>query len=140
MIAVGFTKSGHTDIHTDRQMRSKPEVAPQHPRVVIQLKTKTVLLVCDAAQAVFNEFCSMFDPGKPAFVPKKGKPNVIMFVGLQGKSYSLSPFSKTQNLLLSVLTLSGLVPLISSSRMLPRQRFLSMAGTNSKLFELKSEH
>jgi hypothetical protein len=38
----------------------------------------------------------MLDPGKPAFVPKKGKPNVIMFVGLQGKSYSLSPFSKTQ--------------------------------------------
>jgi signal recognition particle subunit SRP54 len=47
-------------------------------------------------QAVFNELCSMLYPGKPAFVPKKGKPNVIMFVGLQGKSYSLSPFSKTQ--------------------------------------------
>jgi len=27
----------------------------------------------------------MLDPGKPAFVPKKGKPNVIMFVGLQGE-------------------------------------------------------
>jgi hypothetical protein len=47
---------------------------------------------------------------------------------------------KDGNLLLSVLILSELVPLISSSRMLPRQRFLSMAGTNSKLFELKSEH
>ncbi|KAG0625425.1 hypothetical protein M758_2G054000 [Ceratodon purpureus] len=35
-------------------------------------------------QAVFNELCNMLDPGKPAFVPKKGKPNVIMFVGLQG--------------------------------------------------------
>ncbi|CAM6101942.1 unnamed protein product [Calypogeia fissa] len=35
-------------------------------------------------EAVFNELCSMLDPGKPAFVPKKGKPNVIMFVGLQG--------------------------------------------------------
>lgn len=36
-------------------------------------------------QAVFNELCNMLDPGKPAFVPKKGKPNVIMFVGLQGE-------------------------------------------------------
>ncbi|KAH8970087.1 hypothetical protein BDL97_02G069300 [Sphagnum fallax] len=35
-------------------------------------------------QAVFNELCNMLDPGKAAFVPKKGKPNVIMFVGLQG--------------------------------------------------------
>ncbi|KAG6547007.1 hypothetical protein Mapa_011624 [Marchantia paleacea] len=35
-------------------------------------------------EAVFNELCAMLDPGKPAFTPKKGKPNVIMFVGLQG--------------------------------------------------------
>lgn len=26
----------------------------------------------------------MLDPGKPAFTPKKGKTNVVMFVGLQG--------------------------------------------------------
>lgn len=26
----------------------------------------------------------MLDPGKPSFTPKKGKPSVIMFVGLQG--------------------------------------------------------
>ncbi|KAF7028015.1 hypothetical protein CFC21_041768 [Triticum aestivum] len=25
----------------------------------------------------------MLDPGKPAFTPKKGKPSVVMFVGLQ---------------------------------------------------------
>ncbi|XP_048549084.1 uncharacterized protein LOC125534913 [Triticum urartu] len=25
----------------------------------------------------------MLDPGKPVFTPKKGKPNVVMFVGLQ---------------------------------------------------------
>ena len=30
----------------------------------------------------------MLDPGKPAFTPKKGKPNVVMFVGLQGQSDS----------------------------------------------------
>ncbi|CAA6656277.1 unnamed protein product [Spirodela intermedia] len=35
-------------------------------------------------QAVFNELCKMLDPGKPSFTPKKGKPSVIMFVGLQG--------------------------------------------------------
>ena len=31
-----------------------------------------------------NELSSMLDPGKQPFVPKKGQPNVIMFVGLQG--------------------------------------------------------
>ncbi|EMS65890.1 Signal recognition particle 54 kDa protein 2 [Triticum urartu] len=35
-------------------------------------------------QAVFTELCNMLDPGKPAFTPKKGKPSVVMFVGLQG--------------------------------------------------------
>jgi|SaaInlStandDraft_6_1057023.scaffolds.fasta_scaffold17230_1 signal recognition particle subunit SRP54 len=33
---------------------------------------------------VFNELVSMLDPGVEPFRPKKGKPNVIMFVGLQG--------------------------------------------------------
>jgi hypothetical protein len=89
---VGFTKSGHTYRQTDvLQTRSGSTISQGCNPV----KDQNVLLVCDA-QAVFNELCSMLDPGKPAFVPKKGKPNVIMFVGLQGKSYSLSPFSKTQ--------------------------------------------
>ncbi|GAY65636.1 hypothetical protein CUMW_242670 [Citrus unshiu] len=35
-------------------------------------------------QAIFNELCKILDPGKPSFTPKKGKPSVIMFVGLQG--------------------------------------------------------
>ena len=26
----------------------------------------------------------MLDPGKPSFTPKKAKPSVVMFVGLQG--------------------------------------------------------
>ena len=34
--------------------------------------------------AVFNELCKLIDPGVPAWHPTKGKPNVIMFVGLQG--------------------------------------------------------
>ena len=28
----------------------------------------------------------MLDPRKPSFTPKKGKPSVVMFVGLQGQS------------------------------------------------------
>uniref|UniRef100_A0A0E0L4H9 Signal recognition particle 54 kDa protein n=1 Tax=Oryza punctata TaxID=4537 RepID=A0A0E0L4H9_ORYPU len=35
-------------------------------------------------QAVFAELCNMLDPGKPSFTPTKGKPSVVMFVGLQG--------------------------------------------------------
>ncbi|OWM77517.1 signal recognition particle 54 kDa protein 2-like [Punica granatum] len=35
-------------------------------------------------QAIFNELCKMLDPGKPSFTPKKGKPSIVMFVGLQG--------------------------------------------------------
>ncbi|KAF2559513.1 hypothetical protein F2Q68_00013460, partial [Brassica cretica] len=35
-------------------------------------------------QAIFGELCKMLDPGKPAFAPKKAKPSVVMFVGLQG--------------------------------------------------------
>ncbi|KAG0589363.1 hypothetical protein KC19_1G015900 [Ceratodon purpureus] len=35
-------------------------------------------------QAVFDELCCMLDPGKPVFVPRKGQPTVVMFVGLQG--------------------------------------------------------
>lgn len=33
---------------------------------------------------VFEELCRLVDPGVEAFKPKKGKRNVIMFVGLQG--------------------------------------------------------
>jgi len=35
-------------------------------------------------QAVFDELCALLDPGKKPFKPQKGKPNVFMFVGLQG--------------------------------------------------------
>nr|XP_009603108.1 signal recognition particle 54 kDa protein 2-like [Nicotiana tomentosiformis]XP_016501304.1 PREDICTED: signal recognition particle 54 kDa protein 2-like [Nicotiana tabacum] len=35
-------------------------------------------------KAVFDELCKILDPGKPSFTPKKGKPSVVMFVGLQG--------------------------------------------------------
>nr|CAB3482418.1 unnamed protein product [Digitaria exilis] len=38
-------------------------------------------------KAIFAELCHMLDPGKPPFTPTKGKgnkPNVVVFVGLQG--------------------------------------------------------
>ena len=34
--------------------------------------------------AVFRELCSLLDPGVPVWEPKKGRANIIMFVGLQG--------------------------------------------------------
>jgi signal recognition particle subunit SRP54 len=33
---------------------------------------------------VYDELCNLLDPGIKPFQPKKGHPNVIMFVGLQG--------------------------------------------------------
>lgn len=35
-------------------------------------------------KAIFNELCNMLDPKTTPYQPKKGVPNVIMFVGLQG--------------------------------------------------------
>ncbi|KAF8371107.1 hypothetical protein PRIPAC_77536 [Pristionchus pacificus] len=35
-------------------------------------------------KTVFQELLKLLDPGVSQFVPQKGKPNVIMFVGLQG--------------------------------------------------------
>jgi signal recognition particle subunit SRP54 len=35
-------------------------------------------------QVVFDELCNMLDSGKEPYRPKKGRPNVFMFVGLQG--------------------------------------------------------
>ncbi|KAL5722328.1 signal-recognition-particle GTPase [Ranunculus cassubicifolius] len=34
--------------------------------------------------AIFNELVRLLDPGKPCFAPKRSKPSVVMFVGLQG--------------------------------------------------------
>jgi signal recognition particle subunit SRP54 len=35
-------------------------------------------------RAVYEELCRLLDPGTKPFKPTKGKPNIIMFVGLQG--------------------------------------------------------
>lgn len=41
-------------------------------------------------RAVFDHLVELIDPGVEAFKPKKGKPNVIMFVGLQGAGKTTS--------------------------------------------------
>ncbi|KAI3835541.1 hypothetical protein MKW92_034640 [Papaver armeniacum] len=40
--------------------------------------------------AIFDELCKMLDTGKPSFTLKKGKPSVVMFVGLQGSGKTTS--------------------------------------------------
>lgn len=41
-------------------------------------------------RAVFDELCAMLDPGTEPAVLKKGRPNVVMFVGLQGNGKTTS--------------------------------------------------
>ncbi|KAA8494173.1 Signal recognition particle 54 kDa protein [Porphyridium purpureum] len=41
-------------------------------------------------KAVFEELCEMLDPGNKPVALKKGKPNVVMFVGLQGNGKTTS--------------------------------------------------
>uniref|UniRef100_A0A7S0ZHG9 Signal recognition particle 54 kDa protein n=1 Tax=Timspurckia oligopyrenoides TaxID=708627 RepID=A0A7S0ZHG9_9RHOD len=41
-------------------------------------------------KAVFDELCEMLDPGNKPVTLKKGKPNVVMFVGLQGNGKTTS--------------------------------------------------
>ncbi|SPQ96940.1 Signal recognition particle 54 kDa protein [Plasmodiophora brassicae] len=41
-------------------------------------------------KAVFESLCELLDPGKEPFKPVRGKPNVIMFVGLQGSGKTTS--------------------------------------------------
>ena len=46
-------------------------------------------------KTVFDELCKLVDPGVEPFKPTKGKPNVVMFVGLQGSGKTTS-FSCTK--------------------------------------------
>ena len=69
-------------------------------KLVIKLRTniKKSINLEDAASglnkrkliqhAIFDELCKLLDANKDKlYQPKKGQPNVIMFVGLQGKSF-----------------------------------------------------
>ncbi|KAE8775953.1 Signal recognition particle 54 kDa protein 2 [Hordeum vulgare] len=44
----------------------------------------------DKRRVVFDELCNMLDAGKPDFAPEKGKPCVVMFVGLQGSGKTIT--------------------------------------------------
>ena len=57
--------------------------------------------------AVFNELCKLIDPGVPAWHPAKGKPNVIMFVGLQGSGKTTTCTKVLSAVPLGKLGLSG---------------------------------
>lgn len=62
-------------------------VATLKSNITTRLKiegTEAVDLGRFAEKVVITELVSLLDPGKPAWKPKRGKPNVVMFVGLQG--------------------------------------------------------
>lgn len=69
-------------------------------------------------KAVFESLCELLDPGKEPFKPVRGKPNVIMFVGLQGSGKTTSCtklaywYQKRVSPLYSVHTLSELALLL----------------------------
>ncbi|KAI7735368.1 hypothetical protein M8C21_017542 [Ambrosia artemisiifolia] len=55
--------------------------------------------------ALFNEFSMMLDPGEPSFTPKKSKPRVVMFAGLQGKMALATHFQTSCLMKVKVATL-----------------------------------
>ena len=63
-------------------------VSQLRKNVLARVGTDTGPAVFDKAKlvekCVVAELVSMLDPQRPAFKPKKGKSNVVMFVGLQG--------------------------------------------------------
>src|SRR3978361_531366 len=48
-------------------------------------------------KTVFDELVKLVDPHAEPFKPKKGKPNVIMFVGLQGAGKTTTCTNRAQN-------------------------------------------
>ena len=56
-------------------------------------------------KAVFQELVQLVDPGVKPYQPKKGKANVIMFVGLQGKKLCILHFGLTYRVTHKVETL-----------------------------------
>ena len=52
------------------------------------------LLTYLIVKAVFQELVQLVDPGVKPYQPKKGKANVIMFVGLQGMQLFKQMFSR----------------------------------------------
>ncbi|KAK1371959.1 Signal recognition particle 54 kDa protein [Heracleum sosnowskyi] len=61
----------------DMQTNIKNVLATQYGSAGHDKRNNIKKLVC-------NELCKILDSGKPSFTPKKEKPSVVMFVGLQG--------------------------------------------------------
>uniref|UniRef100_A0A0D9WIG0 Signal recognition particle 54 kDa protein n=1 Tax=Leersia perrieri TaxID=77586 RepID=A0A0D9WIG0_9ORYZ len=59
-------------------------------RIVVNLDARTNDKRRIIHEAVFTELCNMLDSGKPSFTPTKGKPSVVLFVGLQGSGKTTS--------------------------------------------------
>ena len=59
------------DVTKERRVKHAPEL--------LQIRDKS-----EVAKAVFNELCSMLSCDRKAYELRKGRPNVVMFVGLQG--------------------------------------------------------
>eukprot|EP01137_Pigoraptor_chileana_P017563 Opistho-2@75813 len=62
-----------------KQLRTNVKAAIDFDEMAAGLNKRRII-----QKAVFDELCRLVDPGVKPFQPVKGKPNVIMFVGLQG--------------------------------------------------------
>ena len=67
------------NIRLVKQLKDNVKAAIDFDEVAQGLNKRVII-----QQAVFQELVKLVDPGVEAYKPKKGKPNVIMFVGLQG--------------------------------------------------------
>jgi hypothetical protein len=70
---------------SQRNRSCRPEFGTYRERAA----DRGLILSVACLQAVVDEIRRMLDPGKPSFTPSKGKPNVVMFVGLQGQWLSI---------------------------------------------------
>jgi len=67
------------NIRLVKQLKDNVKAAIDFDEVAQGLNKRVII-----QQAVFQELVKLVDPGVEAYKPKKGKANVIMFVGLQG--------------------------------------------------------
>jgi signal recognition particle subunit SRP54 len=70
------------DINLQQVLRLRENVKNQVK--LMQTNSSVANLRRIIQRAVVNELSNMLDPGREPYEPKKGQPNIIMFVGLQG--------------------------------------------------------
>ena len=73
------------NIHLVKQLRDNMQSSINFDEIPKGLNKRKMI-----QNAVFKELVKMVDPGVTPFQPKKGRPNVIMFVGLQGSGKTTS--------------------------------------------------